>query len=400
MSMSREKMMKYGGIILLVIVILLIIYWLYRRNTKTPTYTGKPVINMGDAKIVLIPDSSGTTSNYRMIEYATGTTSADNVNIEIIWTNGAGFSYNKVNKLIFKRYIGDKEVSPPVETTIASHIADFGGGSVTFYGRDLNDGENGVGDNHFKVFYTTEDGGDSDTFTPPPEELLSETTSPVTITQTHLDSTVNIDSITQINVPVTTGTTLYATLSTDDISYTLYSIASKNGGFLSPSTGGGYRARVLGTGQIEFMDQEGNPKDIAQLGTSTFYVSDYKDHQILHYGDINSGTLWVYNGSGNNLTYANTATLFKTQAGIDTALFTIAPAGVGTITQHPCPGYDRDGCTEQTHCGWHIESATCLDGNHNLLAEQAAATQLQQDKTKSWNEMTPEEQQAVYDYYN
>lgn len=297
------------GVILLVGIIVLI-GWLVNRGRKGggggsgEAVVDPPELTFGEGKVILKPEND-TTSGYAMYEYSLGETLADNIDIKVTWKNGAGFAKNKVTKLVFKRFIAGKEIAKPVVNT--KYIGDFVSGEEEIKGSDLKVGENGVGKNTIKVYYVTSEAPTSEI------ELGSYD---VTITEQQLNTTINLDKIAEVIVPVTRSS-LEAKLK-DDPEYTRYSIISKSGAWRRDNL----RLKAS-SDQIQVLNDSGSPMSLWSGGPNTFYVSDYMGKKMIHDGAKDSGKYWIYPGTGDVLVSGSQTVIFKSQVELDKALFDI-----------------------------------------------------------------------------
>ena len=327
--LKKNPGMAIGGFLFIVALIAVIVF-IANRGSKGSTGPGaaapsKPVIQFGDAQVILKPDAAGTTSNYRMFEYAEGApgtfsggVSPANIDLTVNWTNGAGFAKNKVIKLVLKRFIGTEQISEPIEVTDTSAISDFGSGSETFLGADLSVNKTGVGRNIIKVYYVVD--GSTD-------EVELATSSEIEITQAMLDTTVNLQSITTLTVPVTQGSTLTASITENPV-FTKYSIQHKEGGWSKT----GLRMKVLSDGQVQFTDDSGTTVNLWSGSPTSFFISDYMGDQMIHDGVVSSDNYWTYPGTGDALESAASSVVFKTQSELNKALFKIAVTPTTTPT--------------------------------------------------------------------
>lgn len=176
-----------GIYIFIMICTILLFAFLFITYTKKDVVHNEPIIKFKKTEIILKPENQGTTSGY-----ATGKVVTENVDINVVWENSGGFSLNKVDSIIVRRFIGSREISGEKRLTEDRYISDFGGGEVTFKGSELNPGETGVGDNVIKLFYTKN--GDT-------QEYLLGTTNTITITQNHLDMILDLKSFRTFDVP-------------------------------------------------------------------------------------------------------------------------------------------------------------------------------------------------------
>ena len=323
------------GTVLFIVAMIVLIGWIVNRGSNGAAGPGvfvpggetatKPVVSFGDSTIILKPDAaSSKTSGYRMFEYATGAVSPANIDLTVTWTNGAGFTKNKVTSLVFRRFIGTREISEePIKETDESAITDFGGGSVTFLGSALKTDETGVGENVIKVSYTVD--GSTD-------EISLTSTSAITITQEQLDTTVDLTTITSLTVPVTTGSTLTASI-TENPEFTKYSIQHRDGGWVRNNL----RMKVLADGKVQFSDVSGTAISLWSGSPTSFFISDYMGYQFIHDGAMDSDNYWVYPGDGDVLVSMSSDVIFKTESELRKALFTISTSPLTPETM-----YDRN----------------------------------------------------------
>ena len=128
------------------------------------------------------------------IEYETGTDESGNKSIDITvsWKNGMGFS--KVEKLIFRREVGDSAVQEDIVVSSGDGIANNGGGKITFKGEDLTDPTKSViGVNKISAWFNEVKG----------ENLLADTGEDIKITQADLDTTIDLTTAEVVDVPIT-----------------------------------------------------------------------------------------------------------------------------------------------------------------------------------------------------
>ena len=369
--------------VLFIVALIAVIGWIVNRGTKGATGPGvfapwgetatKPVISFGDFIIILKPDAAlSKTSGYKMFEYATGAVSPANIDLTVTWTNGAGFTKNKVTSLVFRRFIGTSEISEPIEVTDISKITDFGGGSVTFYGSDLTNDATGVGDNIIKVLYTIEGGTD---------EILLTSTSPIAITQEQLDTTVDLTTITSLIVPVTTGSNLIGEITENPV-FTKYTIKNKDNSWIRDDM----RMKVLNDGKIQFSDNSGTAISLWTGSPTSFFISDYMDYQFIHDGAVDSGNYWTYPGTGAALESKNSDAIFKTESELNKALFKIIQGdGSPGNSGDGSPGNSANALASGTY---HIKAHNgkyCEDLNNTPL-------QCKADTKEQWGTFTVDKQ--------
>jgi hypothetical protein len=152
----------------------------------------------------------------------------------------------------------------------------------------------------------------------------------VTITEQQLNTTINLDKIVEVVVPVTSSS-LEAKLK-DDPEYTRYSIISKSGGWQRNNL----RLKASGD-QIQVLNDSGSPMSLWTDGPAIFYVSDYMGHKMIHNGIKESGNYWIYPGTGDVLVSGSQSVIFNSQAELDKALFVIIE-GAPHIPQPQLPG--------------------------------------------------------------
>ena len=316
----RESIMLILFIFIFIIFIFGIGAILKNRSPTGVVGDDKPQIAFNDANIVLKPDNQGTTSTYKIMEYSLGETLSDNVDIIVNWSNGAGFKKNKVVKLVFRRFINDTEISTPEEASNSTQIADYGGGEVTFRGLDLKTGEDGVGQNIIKVYYVIENGT---------SEIELAETQPITITQQHLNTTIDITQITTLVFPVTSGDTLEGVVKISS-EYNKYNIQHISNSWRVE----GLRMKALTSGEIQFLDDSGKPKSLWSSGPTQVFFSEYLGNLLMHKGDRTSGEYWIIDTSNTpaSIRSSGTMNIFKTQANLNSALFKIT-----TYTPPPPP---------------------------------------------------------------
>jgi hypothetical protein len=314
----------------------------------------EPVIFFKDSQIILKPDASSTTSNYNMYEYATGDVSPANIDLTVNWTNGAGFKSNGVTSIILKRLIDGREISPSIIVTDPTAVKDFGGGSVIFRGANLKSSETGVGLNIIKVSYTTGINPEDVTINSDNTDLVASTG--VEISKAMLDTTVNLDTITTLIIPVTKGSSLTTSITQNPV-FTKYAIKHKAGRWMKSNL----RMEVLANNQIIFKDNAGTGVSLWQGSPTSFFISDYMGYQMFHVDSIDSGNYWVYGGQGEALVSSPSTTIFTSENELNKALFKVdqlTASGSGLVDLAENVGAANTG--GQVNCSLIFDQSSCL----------------------------------------
>ena len=216
-----------GGLLFIAIISFLVWFFLFRKSeVKLSAGPGesvrdKPQIILKNTQKILHPNKSGVETY--ILEYATGDSSARYIDIKINWSNGGGFEMSGVTALKFTRKSGSNIIDTIITTDLPDsdkYITDFESDlSVIFRGtadvdQYLSNGNIPIG---IVIEYITD--GD-------PQSLA---TTSADITESDLDTTLNIDSITTINSsPVMGGNGFTSVLDTTSTK-TVYSIMFGDG---------------------------------------------------------------------------------------------------------------------------------------------------------------------------
>lgn len=252
-KMSKNPLIKRLGIFVFFIIIALVIYLFTRpcKSTKTGETEGLPTITEAGVDLVLNPvDKPDNVEEYSIFktEYALGETTAKNIDVLLTWKNGPNFA--TVESLIFvHKNKSGTEVRDVVTTT--TKIDSNTKYVLLFKGEDLTN-EDIVGTNTIEMYYTTKDTTD----------ITKLITVSFTVTQEHLDTTLNLDNVDTINIPVELSSTL--TPSGDVIAeYTEYRI--------SPFFTDPVYIRKTTSDDKSFHVMKNNAKQIID-GVDTFYI--------------------------------------------------------------------------------------------------------------------------------
>jgi hypothetical protein len=316
---KKYKLSIIAAVVVAVVVVISITMVLRSRVTPVEVIT-KPTVVFRDAEKILKPSVS-IIENYQIFkaEYALGSSTSDNIDLKINWTNGGGFEINDVNSLIFKRKLKNREgdISPDmIIGDTGGMLTDFADGTVLFKGIDLFTDENGVGDNMIHMYYTT------DKITVP--QLIG-VTEPISVTQGDLDTTLNINEIIVMSVPVTTsGDGSVAGQISKNSQYTLYTIKSVSPGF----TSNGLRLKVLDDDKrVQILNSDGTGRgDWAGTGTDTFIFRKFMGSYMIIKGNIvgQGGIQQVWmKGSNGNIISSGDTNVFNSQSTLRDALFDI-----------------------------------------------------------------------------
>ena len=210
--MSKKKPAIIGlGIFVVLVIIALIIYLFTRpgKTSKTDETEDLPTITEAGVDLVLNPaDKPDEVEEYSIFttEYAIGETTAKNIDIKLTWKNGPTFA--SVESLIFVHKANGNSVRENVKTV--DNIQSNETNELIFDGEQLTN-ENIVGDNTIDMYWNEVKEGNK------------LTTISFKITQEHLDTTLNLDNASTINIPVQLSSS--STASGDVIAeYTKYRI--------------------------------------------------------------------------------------------------------------------------------------------------------------------------------
>ena len=152
-----KKNTKLGLFALLVVIILGIALTVYFSGKKSEIPNKKPELTFDTEAVKTInpqAEESGSQEGYRIIEYASGDEPGKFIDLTLSWENGAGFE-GVVDKLIFTRYANSKKIQENIEVASGDGLVDYGGGSITFKGVDVN--ADVKGKNIVKAYYNKVD---------------------------------------------------------------------------------------------------------------------------------------------------------------------------------------------------------------------------------------------------
>ena len=296
LNQMRKNPAITAGAFIFIIALIVLIGWLVTRGSKgaagpSGSAQGKPQIILNKTQKILHPNKSDVETY--IVEYAEGGSSAKYIDIKINWSNGGGFKMTGVTALKFTRKSGDTVIDTITTTGLSDsdkYIKDFGSDlSVLFKGTDeldtyLSEGKIPVS---IVVEYITVDGPQS----------LAETS--IDITESDLDTTLNIDSITTINsLPVTSGKGFTPALDTSSTK-TTYSIMFDDDGKQIPELQE-IRMKVDGNGWIEF-HKDGTQVNVAGSvdKTQTYKFVEFGEDSgkylfIGRYNNAGVGLYWLY----------------------------------------------------------------------------------------------------------
>tara|TARA_B100001996_G_scaffold326127_1_gene272335 strand:+ start:2890 stop:5049 length:2160 start_codon:yes stop_codon:yes gene_type:complete len=205
------------------------------------------------------------------IEYETGTDESGNksVDITVSWKNGMGFS--KVEKLIFRREVGDSAVQEDIVVDSGEGIANNGGGKITFKGDDLTDPTKSIiGVNKISAWFNEVKG----------ENLLADTGEDIKITQEDLDTTIDLTTAEVVDVPITLDKESFKA---EKIGReTLYLIEEFHQCF---------KMKQLGGGKVQFIQILTNEVDKLWDNADSFKLKKYKDGFMLGHPEDNTKVL-------------------------------------------------------------------------------------------------------------
>lgn len=309
LNQMRKNPAMTAGAFIFIIALIVLIGWLVTRGSKgaagpSGSAQGKPQIILNKTQKILHPNKSDVETY--IVEYAEGVkggSSAKYIDIKINWSNGGGFKMTGVTALKFTRKSGDNVIDTITTTGLSDsdkYIKDFGSDlSVLFKGTDeldkyLSKGKIPVS---IVVEYITDGVGD-------PQSLA---TTAIDITESDLDTTLNIDSISTINsIPVMSGKGFTPALDTSSTK-TTYSIMFDDDGKQIPELRE-IRMKVDEHGWIEF-HKDGTQVDVAGKQMAT-YKQTYK---FVEFGTDSDKYLLLarFNsvGDGQYLLYAPSAAL-------------------------------------------------------------------------------------------
>jgi hypothetical protein len=271
----KKQAILFSGALILIIIIALVIYLFTRpsKSIKTDETEDLPTITEAGVDLILNPaDKPNEVEEYSIFttEYAIGETTAKNIDVLLTWKNGPNFA--TVESLIFvHKNESGTEVREVVTTT--TKINSNTKYVLLFKGEDLTN-EDIVGTNTIEMYYTTKDTTD----------ITKLITVSFIVTQEHLDTTLNLDNVDTINIPVELSSTL--TPSGEAIAtYTEYRI--------SPFFTDPVYIRKTTFGDKSFHIMKNNEKQTID-GVDTFYIikalgkefisKDASGNNILHGG--------------------------------------------------------------------------------------------------------------------
>ena len=185
--MSKKPAIIGLGIFVVLVIIALIIY-LFTRPSKSTETEDLPTVKDTGIELVLNPvDKTDKVEEYSIFttEYAIGETTAKNIDIKLTWTNGPTFA--SVESLIFVHKANGNSVRENVKTV--DNIQSNETNELIFDGEQLTN-ENIVGDNTIDMYWNEV------------KESNKLTTISFKITQEHLDTTLNLDNASTIDIPV------------------------------------------------------------------------------------------------------------------------------------------------------------------------------------------------------
>jgi hypothetical protein len=299
LNQMRKNPAITAGAFIFIIALIVLIGWLVTRGSKgaagpSGSAQGKPQIILNKTQKILHPNKSDVETY--IVEYAEGVkggSSAKYIDIKINWSNGGGFKMTGVTALKFTRKSGDTVIDTITTTGLSEsdeYVTDFQPNlSVLFKGTDDVDKylSNGKIPISIVVEYITVEG---------PQSLA---TTAIDITESDLDTTLNIDSITTINsLPVTSGKGFTPALDTSSTK-TTYSIMFGDDGKQIPELRE-IRMKVDEYGWIEF-HKDGTQVNVAGSvdKTQTYKFVEFGEDSgkylfIGRYNNIGVGLYWLY----------------------------------------------------------------------------------------------------------
>jgi hypothetical protein len=348
LNQLRENPVPAGiGIAIVLGVIAFLIWYFFFRGKKVQAGPGvaagvKPSITFGESAMILNPDSENV-ETYK-IEYATENL-GKNIDISINWKNGAGFVKSDVESIVVKRkkdssYINVDDGKDTKTITDADFLTDFADCEVEILGKFIGDSDV-VGDNVIEVYYTT---AKSSALI-----LLGSVT--VTIEQNHLDTTIDLASVTSITIPPTRGGDISSVL--DVPAFTTFSITPKDGSRVIVDN---IRFEQLDGSVVKLKDVYGTQIMLGDRDTETYVFEKYLDESFFIRPSGVTDKYFV--NKDNSLVLTDKGDLFKTQDKLNSALFNInkgAPIIAPPLGPPPCPwGYTRkygsSVCTDDYGC--------------------------------------------------
>ena len=268
LNQMRKNPAITAGAFIFIIALIAVIGWIVNRRKKGSTgSTGgvKPSITFGTSSMILNPNT-GNVETYKT-EYATENL-GQNIDISISWKNGGGFDQSGVNSIIVKRkkgnsYINVSDNSDTKVITTQSFLEDFTDCETIILG-DFIGTNDVVGVNTIEVYYTT-------TVNSTPVLLGSVD---ITIDQNHLNTTIDLDTVTSITIPPTSGSDIISVLNVPE--FTTFNITSvERNRRVAPSV----RFEKLADGSIKLKDDDGNIVVLpgARSDSETYIFEKYLD---------------------------------------------------------------------------------------------------------------------------
>ena len=262
-------------ILLIVITLVLVGYYFNKLLKKSKQPVEKPTVIDADVDLILNPANAKqqVKENYSIFnktEYSIGETTAKNIDIKLTWTNGPTFA--PVESLIFVHKANGNSVRENVKTV--DNIDSNASNELIFKGEKLTN-ENIVGDNTIDMYWN--------------EVNVSNklTTISFTVTEKHLDSTLNLDNSSTIDVPVQLSSS--STASGDVIAeYTKYIISPF---FTDPVY---IRKATSDVADKSFHVIKDNEKQIID-GVDTFYIVQALDNYFIS-KDASGDNILTLNG--------------------------------------------------------------------------------------------------------
>jgi hypothetical protein len=316
--MKNNPGMTIGGIFFLVALVVLI-GWLVNRGKGQST--SRPVITFETTDLILNPDNETKIENYK-IEYASDNL-GKNIDIKVKWKNGAGFEQSGVKKIILKRKVGNSYIkvsdeSDPTQKTLddPDFVKDFKGGSASILGKFIGS-VNVVGDNNIELYYIT----NSNT------TQVKLGTQTIRIEQNHLDTTIDLKSVSVISINPTQQGDILLELNLPE--YTKFNIISKS---IDRKVADSVRFEKLSNGSVKLKDEQGQIITLpGTAGNSTYIFEKYLDDTYL-IRTTNETRYLTDNPKlhANSLVNQDKSWIFSTTSNLDTGLFYIVKAKLPT----------------------------------------------------------------------
>ena len=333
-----------AGVIFLIALIAVIVWLVTRGGQAGPGVAAgvKPSITFGESAMILNPDSENV-ETYK-IEYASENL-GQNIDISISWKNGAGFVQSGVDSIVVKRKIGSTYINVEDGSTTKtiytdSFLTDFADCKVDILG-DFIGTSDVVGDNVIEVYYTT---AEDDTN---PIQLGSVT---VMIGKNHLDTTIDLASVTSITIPPTRGGDILSVLDVPD--FTTFSITTKVGSRVIVDN---IRFEQLDGSVVKLKDAAGTQIMLDGRATETYVFEKYLEESFFIRPSGVTDKYFV--NKGTSLVLTDKGDLFKTRENLNSALFNInegAPIIAPPPAQPSCAGgYTRNSqgkCVDYGEC--------------------------------------------------